>query len=234
VTVDHTAGEPRYPIGWPRISHSIPAGPSRDWSAWDALQIWIYTETSRAALPREPAVLILHNPDRAGAYVRPLSELRKGEWVEIRIPLAQIPRHRDIRLLQLSISEADYRHQDRLDFYIADLALLRYVRPVLLEFAPESAVAFADAGRLPVRFRLAGLPPGESAPVTCELRRGDRIAARSVMRAGRGPQRLVLDLEQSSKTERGLPPGLYELTARVAGSRRPATGRVRLVESPWE
>jgi hypothetical protein len=228
VKVDYATGEPNYPIGWPRINHPIPEGAARDWSAWDYLHVWILAETSRPALPRVPAGLLLYAPDRAGEVERPLSGLKKGEWVEIIVPVAQIPRAGDVRLFQLFLSEADYRDHDQLDLYIDDLALLRYSRPVLLEFAPESAAMFADRRRIPVRFRLAGIRPGESAGLVCELRRQGHVAARASVRAGRGVHELVLDLGGKA-----LPPGAYELTALVAGSQQMAKASLRLVPSPW-
>lgn len=165
----------------------------RDWSAWDYLHCWVYTDTSRAALPAVPAALLLYAPDRAAEYDRPLTELRKGEWVEINLPLAAIPGRGDVRLLQFYLSEANYRDRDQVDLYIDDLVLCRCARPTLLEFAPESDIRFADARAILVQFRLAGTRPGERVPVACELRRQGRVVARGSIMAGCGPHRLLLD-----------------------------------------
>lgn len=228
VSVDHTSGEARYPVGWPRISRAIPPGAMRDWSGWDFLRMWIYTETSRSGLPGVPVGLGLHTPDRAGAYNRTLHELRKGQWVEIRIPLSQIPRHHDVRQVQFHIAESNYKHGDQLDFYIGELALLRYAQPTLLELAPEQAVVFADARRIPVWFQVAGVKPGAAVPVACELWRQGRVVLRASAEAPRGPQRLVLEAGEAN-----LPPGTYELQASIAGGPQSASGTVRVVESPW-
>jgi len=228
VTVDFYGGEKNYPIGWPRFSHAIPEGPQRDWSGWDYLSMWIYTETSREALPREPVGLGLYAPDKSSAYSRTLSELKKGEWAEIRIPLSQIPRHQDVRSMQFHIAEARYKHEDKLDLYVDDIALLRYARPTLLEFAAENAVMFANAQCVPVRFQLAGVKPDASVEVACELKRDGKAAARATVRAARGAQRVALDLGRKK-----LVPGDYELIATVAGNPQPVTAKVRLVESPW-
>ncbi len=229
ITVDHFAGEPNYPIGWPRISSTLREASARDWSGWDYLQMWVYTETSRQALPREPVGLALHTPDREGAYNRPLDELKKGAWVQIRISLSEIPRHQDVRLMQFSISESKYRHQDELDFYFDEIALLRYAQPTLLEFVPECAVMFADAKELAVHFNLAGIKPEESAQVTCELRQGGKTAIRTTVSATRGPQRVTLALGGAR-----LAAGNYELAASVAGGAQSVTAPIRLVTSPWE
>lgn len=228
ITVDHFAGEKNYPIGWPRIVHGFKDA-ARDWSGWDYLFLRVFTETSRATLPAEPVGLGLHLPDRNGALNRPLTELRKGGWAEIIIPLTQVPRHHDVRQLQFHIAESNYRHQDQLDFYFDEIVLLRYAEPTLLEFAAENAVMFADAPQIPVRFQLTGIKLGANVAVVCELRRADKVAARVELSAGRGAQRALLDVSRAK-----LPPGDYELTARAAGGPATASAKVRLVDSPWQ
>lgn len=228
VSVDHFEGEAKYPIGWPRAGHSIAEGPLRDWSGWDYLRMWIYTDTTRAALPREAAGFGLHTPDKAGGFNRPLNELRKGEWVEVRIPLSQIPRHQDVRHLQFHLSESNYQHGDQVDFYLNDVALLRHRSPTLLHFAAENAVMFADAQHIPVNFQLAGIAAGEQVAITCELHRDGRPVARIVTPAMRGSHRVVLDRGRNS-----LPAGDYELKAAVGGRPQPQVARIRFVESPW-
>lgn len=227
VTVDHYAGEAKYPIGWPRISNPVREPAARDWSGWDYLEIWVYADTSRAALPREAVGMAVYAPDKASAFNRPLSELAKGRWTQVRIPLTQIPRHSDVRMFQFHISESRYQHKDTLDVYVDEIVLLRYARPTLLEFAAEEAIAFADARQLTVRFNAVGVKAGDSADVTCELRQGDKALAATTAKVMRGPQRLVLDLAKAR-----LPAGEYQIVARIAGGDEAKTS-LRLVESPW-
>jgi hypothetical protein len=229
VTVDHFAGEAQYPIGWPRAHFTLREPAARDWSDWDFLLLRVYTDTNREGLPSEPVGLALYTPDKSSAFTSPLSELQKGQWVEIRIPLAQVPRRHDVRLMQIHIAEAKYRHQDRLDFYFDEIALLRYAEPTLADFAAESAVMFADARFVPVQFQLLGVRPGASVEIACDLRRDGRVAAQATVRGTRGPQRVVLDVGRQPPA-----PGMYELTACVAGGRESAKAPLRLVESPWK
>lgn len=228
VTVDYFGGEAKYPIGWPRITYSPKDAAGRDWSGWDYLQLWVFTDTSREALPSEPAGLSLYTPDKEGAFHYNLAELKKNEWVRVRIPLNQVPRHNDVRLIQFNISEARYRHQDRLDFYIDDVVLLRYAEPAVLEFGPEGRVMFADAKQVPVRFTVAGVPPGESREVTCELRAGGRTLGSTTAGATRGAHRALIDLHGQV-----LAGGDYELVGRIAGSSEAVSAPLRLVDSPW-
>ena len=229
VIVDYTTGEAKYPIGWPRVGRSLPAGPARNWSGWDYLHCWIYVATNRERLPSVPAGLGLHTPDRAGAYQLTLAELKAGEWVELKLPIAEIPRNHDVRQIQFHIAEANYRDGDRLDFFLSDLALLRYAAPTLLAATPESAVLFADAARIPVRLHLAGLKPGQQAEVRCELFRDGRVAAHATASCIRGVQTAMLALGSQS-----LAPGDYELRSNLGGQTQPKIAHVRLVASPWK
>ena len=228
VKVDYQTGEPKYPIGWPRVGRTVPAGAERDWSEWDFLHAWIFVATDRSALPAVAAGLGLHTPDRTGAYQRTLSELKAGEWTEIKIPLTQIPRHHDVRQVQFHIAESNYRDGDTLDFFISDLSLVRYAEPVLLDFAPESAVVWAGAKRLPVTLRVAGVAKGRSTGLDVSLRRENREVWRAAVFAVRGEQTLALELGTTP-----LPPGRYEVRASLAGKPDVLVRELRVVESPW-
>lgn len=229
VIVDYETGEPKYPIGWPRVSRTLPAGPLRDWSDWDYLHCWVFVATSRETLPAIPAGLGLHTPDRASAFQRTLSELKAREWVELKLPIAQIPRHQDVRQIQFHIAELNYRDGDRLDFYFSDLALIRNAAPTMLEFVAESAVIFADARQIPLRLHLAGVAAEAQVQVSVELRRGSHVATRRTFAASRGVQRLWFELEPPT-----VAPGDYELHAEISAPPSAATARVRVVQSPWQ
>jgi len=229
VKVDYHAGEKAYPIGWPRTGRSFNPGAQRDWSAWDYLHGWIYTETSRAALPRKPAGLTVKSSAGAADYLHLLGDLKKGAWRELLIPISEIPFATGVDGMQFHLSESDYSDGDTLDLYVSDLALLRHATPALLSFAPERTVMYADAVRLPVTARVAGVKPGVSTTLTCELRRGPELVARITAPVTRGAQRILLDL-----AAKDLSPGEYNVAATLAGNPQPVTARLRLVESPWK
>ena len=96
IDVDHTTGQPDYPIGWPRI-HWKPPEELRDWSDWDFVQLVIHTGTSRESLPGKPIGFILHTPDRARQHNRQLTEVQPGETTTIAIPLSEIPNHENLQ-----------------------------------------------------------------------------------------------------------------------------------------
>ena len=227
VDVDYFAGEAKYPVGWPRISHSF-AEAERDWSAWEFLHFSVYVETSRATLPKEAAGFSLLTPDRASEYNRPLGELAPGRWVEFNLPLSAIPRHHDVRQIQFHIAESNYTHGDRLDFFVRELALTRYAEPTLFGFTTENTVLFSDARRVPVRFELLGVKPDARALVRCELWRDGKVLADTTNAASRGAQRVLLEFAAAT-----LSPGNYEVRAGIAGRPLSAVANVRVVESPW-
>ena len=232
VPVDYSAGEAAYPIGWPRVRREIPEGPERDWSGWDFLRLRVFTDTSRPALPSDPVGMNLYMPDKSSAYERPLTELKKGGWTEILVPVAKMPHPGDVRTIQFYISESDYRDHDRLDLFFDEIALLRYAEPSLFDFSPENQVMFADARYIPVRFRLAGVGPDAEPEVTCALLRtgagSSEPVTRTAWKAKRDAGRYVLDLGS-----RRIVPGEYEMTAKVAGGSRSVSAHLRVVESPW-
>lgn len=229
VTVDYHAGEPKYPVGWPRLGRSLDGPTLPEPSGWDYLHGWVYTETSRSQLPRVAAGLSLKLAGGRGDDQRVLSELKKGAWVELLWPISQLTQSQTLERVQFHISESNYQHGDTFDLYLSDLALLRFTSPTLLSFAPESAVMFTDVAHLPVMAQVAGLKMGASCDFTCELRRGPETVVRLATQAVRGVQRLSLDLGKNN-----LEPGNYELLAKVAGNPQPATAKLRLVESPWK
>jgi hypothetical protein len=226
VDVDHFGGEAAYPIGWPRTHMPVPKE-GQDWSQWDFLEFWVYSETSRDNLPKTPLSLIVRSPDRQQSFHAPLSELEKGQWTHFRFPIARMPDPTRCTAVQYSIAEADYAHGDVLDFWIDDLALLRYAEPTLLSIRPQRQVIYADAATLRVEVELTGLDEGATAEVDVALRRGDQAVASTTATLPAGVGGVVLPLKASE-------PGSYEVQANVAGSRRVLAAPVRVITSPWE
>jgi hypothetical protein len=226
VVVDHFGGEEKYPVGWPRISRTLAEPEDRDWSGWDFLRLHIRAETPRASLPGVPLSLSLRAPDRARSFSRNLDEVRKGEWVEILVPMHAVPDPSDVTSMTLSIADANYSHGDRIDFLIAGVSLVRPRSPVLLDFAPEAAVGWTDARSVPVRFRLLGVPAGGQVRIRFEMRDGAAVLGTSDFTGGRGAHRALVALPV-------LRAGTYSLHARSESGEAAPPARVTVVESPW-
>ncbi len=228
IDVDHTAGEPAYPIGWPRTNRSIPED-QRDWSQWDFLDFWLYADTSRDKLPSTPLGLILRCPDRAGSWSRTLSEATKGEWVHFRFPLADIPNISNCTAIQFFISEYNYGDKDVVDFFIDDLELLRYAEPTVVSLRPLQGLVYADAGALRVQVDVSGMKEGKRRLISLHLKRGGEEAATSVTEVTQGRQTLLLTWAADR-----LEVGDHTLEAGIEGGSVTKTASVRVVASPWE
>jgi hypothetical protein len=224
IDVDYFAGQPDYPIGWPRMSMELPEG-LQDWSRFDFLELVIHAETSREALPSSPLGFIAHTPDKQNAYNRNLSELKKGETTTIVIPLSEIPRHNYVPHIQFYISESNYKHGDVLDFYIDDIALTRYDSPTLSEVVPLQSVVFDDARCVGVKFRLLGVEEGVTATVAASLRQDGRVVAEARWDLPRGEHEVWLPLKQPPKA------GEASLELSLGESRQSA--KLRIVQSPY-
>jgi hypothetical protein len=229
IPVDHHAGQPDYPIGWPRTYRDFKEPWQQDWSSFEFFSFAIYSATSRDALPGEPLGLILYTPDKTRAYNRQLTELRKDEWVHFVIPLSEIPRHEKVMRIQFYISESQYRHGDTLEFYVDDIALTRYAEPTIGAFAVGQKAIWADARWLPVMFRMLGLRGEQTATVEFEAREGRRVVATATQTVGRGEQGVWIDLGAKP-----LPPGSCGVAARLRGRQEWVTAPVRVVASPWQ
>jgi hypothetical protein len=225
VPVDWRAGEPNYPIGWPRIQMSVPAEMS-DWRKWERMRLRVYALTSRDPLPYRPLGVTVSSADRNVSWERDAEGLRTGEWRECTFDLRDVPERGRVRSIGVFVSEDAYPDGEKLSFYISDLELLRYTRPTLVGFDLLAAVAFADAKALPVAVKMLGLGEGETAPVALRLKEGDKMLAQADVLVPKDVTQISLPLPT------GIGPGQYRLVASSGGEERARA--VRLVSSPWE
>ncbi len=224
VPVDWHGGEPNYPIGWPRIQRQVPATEG-DWRGWDQLHLRLLGHSSAGGLPFRPFGLTVSGAGRGG-WEREVPALKSDAWQGFSFDLSDLPSADRVRSQGLFISEDKYADGTTLEFFISRIELVRYTQPTLVDFAPVSGVAFADAPSLPVRVKLLGVPAGKTARVRLELRQGQRLLVGREAEAPRGETQLSLPLR------RAYPTGQYTLLARLAGDSRAAP--VRLVASPWQ
>ncbi len=224
IDVNWQTGEKNYPIGWPRISRGLPEA-ERDWSGWDFLELVIHSETSRDALPKDLLGLILQTPDRAHEWDRSLRELKKGETTKIVIPLSEIPRHNDVRLIQFFISESNYRDGDTVDFYLDDLSLTRFAEPTVSGAQVLSAIAYDDVTTLGASFRLLGVPPGQKVALHARARQGQKVIGDLAAQLPRGEHEVFIPL-----TARPAP---GEVVVELTLAKPTEVGKVRIVPSPF-
>ncbi|MGC9317863.1 MAG: hypothetical protein ACP5KN_07505, partial [Armatimonadota bacterium] len=226
VDVNFETGQPDYPIGWPRTYLRVTEA-QRDWTGWDFVDFWLYAETSRESFPSTALGFIVRCPDRNNQWQTTL-EPKKGEWVHYRFPVSNVPDPTNVHAVQLFISEANYAHGDVLDFWIDELALLRYAEPTIVAVRPLNQVAYADADVLRVRVKLTGMDEGEAVEVLTRLVDDGETLRQSATTLGDGTH--TMPLQVGGRLE----PGEYEVQAQIVGSDRTLSETIRMVSSPWE
>lgn len=227
IDVNHETGQPDYPIGWPRTHVGVPAE-QQDWREWDFVDFWLYAETSRESLPNTPLGFIVRSPDRPNSFNTTLGEANKGEWVHFRFPTSNMPNPAECTRIQFYISESNYDHGDVLDFWIDDLALLRYAEPTIIGMQPLNRVHYADVDVVRVKLELTGLERGETAEVLARLVCNDATLRQGTARLGRGVHTIPL------RVGGNLPVGEYEVQAGIVGDDRTVSEQMRVISSPWE
>lgn len=225
VPVDWHAGEERYPVGWPRISLTVPPD-QRDWRGWEQLRLRVLAHSSAGSLPFRPLGITIRSGTQRISWEDEVPALPVGQWREFTFDLRKLPDPSDVRAVGVYISEDKYADKTTLEFAIARLELVRYSQPTLVDLKPLAGIAFADANALPLQVTLLGLRGGATAPVELRLLRdGAAVTARQAQ-AGEGETPLSLALPAD------LSPGEYTLSGMAGG--RTLSAPVKLVMSPWQ
>jgi hypothetical protein len=225
VPVDWHAGEANYPIGWPRISLTVPPD-QRDWRGWEQLRLRVRAHSSAGSLPFRPLGITISSGSQRISWEEEVPALPVGQWREFTFDVRKLPDPSDVRAVGVYISEDKYADKTTLEFAIARLELVRYSEPTLVDLRPLAAVAFADARSLPLRVTLLGLRDRATAPVELRLMRGGAAVAARQAQAEEGETPLSFSLPAD------LSPGEYTLSGTAGG--RTLSAPVKLVVSPWQ
>ncbi|NOZ21925.1 MAG: hypothetical protein GXP25_12655 [Planctomycetes bacterium] len=170
--INHKGGQKNYPIGWPRTGKRLQDTKMTDWSDYDFFECWIYTETSRDALPSTPfTVAFCHSGHRNSTPFR-LKELKKNEWVKIVIPISKLKQPKDVQSLQFHINESDYKHDDQVDFYIDDMVLTRFIDPTIVTLDVNKKLIYASDRQISATYSLSGYKGMDKVTVELEIGRG--------------------------------------------------------------
>jgi len=223
VDVDHTAGEPNYPIGWPRMG-TTPAGGNWDWSGYDSLRFDIRCETSRPALPDQAVGMVISMPDRGNQRSDWLT-VKQDEWTEVSLPIEQLSNPVDVARLQFYIAESNWKHGDKLDCWIANLRLVRYTAPTVLDVRSLESLVAAESPYLVALVRTAGISDGDLIDAALVVRQNGEVRHQAAVKLIRGSQRLTAPVS-------GLQPGPAQLSISLAGAES-ATAEVTIVAGPF-
>ncbi len=228
IPVDFYAGEKKYPVGWPRAWITLHSSWERDWTRFERFEFKVYTKFSRAKLPRTPVTLILYCPNKTRMWTRTLTELKINQWTAFSLPVSRLKYADNVHALKFSISESNYRHGDRIDFYIGGFRLSRSSECVLSAMRMETPAIFDDAGRLGVRVLVEGVPKGLSRAVPFTIRRGGELIRLENLPVRGGEYTLWMDIRELK-----LKPGDYELVAFEGDKARERRAAFRVAASPW-
>jgi hypothetical protein len=230
--VDHTKGEKNYPVGWPRTGKDLARAKLTDWSGYDAFECSIYAETSREALPKKPLGVGFYHSGHKRSTHFPLGEVKKDAWAKIVIPVERLLDPKDVRRVQFNISESDYKHGDRVDFYVDDLVLVRFVQPAVAELNLGRKILFSHDRTLRAQYDLVGYKNLDTTKVELAIGRRGGVPAAKLTGAAARQDELVLPIDEP------LPPGTYQATLGL----RDAQGRLidrkqvefRVIAGPFE
>jgi hypothetical protein len=231
--VDHTKGEKNYPIGWPRSGKDL-KGELTDWSDYEYFECWIYVTTSRESLPRNPlGVGFYHSgPKRSTSF--PLDDVRKDQWTKIKIPISKIELADDVQRVQFNISESNYSHGDRVNFYIDDVVLTRFAHPVIGALAAQRRLVYANDRRVTAQFELLGNRSGKDVQIVLEVGRGDETIAKASGKAVDLVDEITADLDPA----RSLTPGQswlrLTLQDKAGTSLHSRQTTFRVIEGPFQ
>ena len=228
--VDHTKGEKNYPIGWPRTGKDMAKAGTSDWSDYDFFECWIYADTSRQGLPGTPLGIGFYHTGQRRSSSFPLKEVKKDQWTKIVIPVSELIDPADAQRVQFNISESNYKHGDRVDFYIADMVLTRFLHPTIAELALDRKLLYSGDSQITAIYTLMGRKGLDETNVELEIGRAQQPAAKAVGKASRHGE-LPLSIT------RPLVPGDYwgTLSLRDAEGKPIDQGRLefRVIEGPF-
>jgi hypothetical protein len=229
VPIDHQAGEPKYPVGWPRIDLVAKTPREKDWTSFDRLEFSVYTETSRSSLPKTPITLLVYCPDKNRVWSRDLSELKIGEWVSFSLPIAAMQYVNNVNIVKFSVSESNYQDKDVVDFHFSGFRLVRSVECRIGEMQILTPVLFSDQAELRVQLTIFGTPEEIRRGVPFSLRSGKELVKLDTLAVKRGRQVLVIDLSHLK-----LAAGEYHLIAFEGEADKKKSASFRIVNSPWQ
>lgn len=229
--VDHTKGEKNYPIGWPRTGKNLGKLKLTDFSQYDSFECWIYTETSRASLPGQPlGVGFYHSGSKRSTAFR-LDDVAKDRWVKVVVPITRLTAPADVQRVQFNISESNYKHGDRVDFYIDEMVLVRYVEPAVAQIEVDRKILYSSDREITASYRLAGYKGMDDVKVEFSIGPvGQEPVAKSVgkaVRFGELPLRITKKLDPGKYTARL---DLRDAAGRLVDRRKTA---FRVVRGPF-
>lgn len=226
IPVDFHAGEEKYPIGWPRMYLAL-ATNEQAWAAYDRLEFRLFTESSRAGLPKHPLTFHLYDAQGQKKLIA-LDLAAVGADRAVSLNLSDLGLTDPLVRLGFNINEADYADKDLVDFHLGAFRLARATAARVTELKAAAPALFGDSRVLPVELVVEGPPDTLAAGVPFQLRSGDRVVLAKTFPVLRGRQTLFLPLEGAALT-----PGTYTLAVCPDDPAARREAPVLITSSPW-
>jgi hypothetical protein len=227
IPVDFTAGEKKYPIGWPRMYLNLKPD-EQAWQAYDRFEFQLFTESSRTNLPKRPLMFHVYGSQEQKKLF-PLDLAAIGESKAFTVNVSDLGITGAIMRLGFNINESDYADKDLIDFHLGGFRLARTTVAQVTELKAVAPALFCDSLALPVELVVEGPPEKLAAGLPFQLRSGDRIALSKTVPVTRGRQTLYLPLKDAK-----LGPGSYALIACPGSPDLRKEVAVIFTSSPWK
>lgn len=226
IPVDFHAGEKAYPIGWPRMYLSLKPD-EQGWQDFDRFEFQLFTESSRASLPKRPLIFHLYNAQGQSKLIT-LDQAAVGKSAAFAINVSDLGLSGPVVRLGVNINESDYADKDVLDFHFGGFRLARSTVVRVTELKAAAPAVFSDSRVLPVEVVIEGPSDKLAAGVPFQLRQGDRVAFAKTLPVARGRQTLYLPLAGA-----GVAPGAYTLAACPDDPALKKETAVTITSAPW-
>ena len=223
VHIDHEkdGGEGgQYPIGWPRIARSFPAG-ELDFSAYDYLSLQVRVDSDRDEVADDVTRLGLSlgghgQPQRLFETRVDLGD-RQRRWIPLRFSIRELIDQagvgrdpwRSVARVQLFVAESDYAHGTDLSFQVTEVKLLRFRSPTIQRVDVPTCITLPRT-HLAVAFDILGTPSVRkgSHTITASLASADARTRIAEAQDLTGARTVILDTS-------ALMPGRYRLNLTI-------------------
>lgn len=179
---------------WPRTAKRLRKSESVDWTDYDYFECWVYATTSREALPEYPIAIVFYTLRPNISFDIELAQIGMGRWTKIRIPLAQIQFGGDVERIQFCLPSRNYDDGDRVNFYIDDIALVRYAHPVIKSLSARRRLVYVSERCLIADYSLVGNRSDKVTSVVLEIGQGNLLHAKTSIAAADVREELAIEI----------------------------------------
>lgn len=228
IDVDHHAGEPKYPIGWPRMYMRKPN--DIPWKDYDKLEFKVLAKiaSAPATLPNTAFSLKFTGAPKKSIEI-PFGNknLKLGEWVQFSMPLSKIEDITTFASSGFYICESHYSDKEVLDFTFAEIRLVRSSFCKVTEMETQG-VRYDTNHTLPVKLTVFGPASDGARGIPFQIAQGGRVLRLETLPVARGEQTIKMDI-----SELHLKNGDYTLTAFPNNPDRKLSVSFKVIDSPF-